>query len=147
MDARAEKLNELALRAKKCFRILPIGELTLNEISSLITIRNKCRSCDRLTMSEMGELLELCRSGASQLASRLERKGMLKRKVVLTDRRKTYVILTKKGQALVDNMESERIKGIECAVNILGEEKTDRFIELFEQYLEAIEGGNDVTAH
>lgn len=147
MEQRAEKLNELILRTKKCFRIMPIGDLTFNELTALIEIREKCKHCQKLTMSEMGELLELCRSSVSQLASRLERKGMLRRKVVLSDRRKTYVTLTKKGEQVVDCLEEERMKGIKYAIDILGNEKVDSFIELFEQYLEAVEGGKIVTTH
>lgn len=147
MEERVRKLNDLVLRTKKCFRILPIGELTLNEISALIEIDEKIKVSGAVTMGEVGELLDLRKSNVSQLVSRLERKGMLKRENVFMDRRKTQVGLTEKGKKLVDTLERERIKVIEGAVNILGEAKADEFTELFEQYICAIEGGNGVTTY
>ena len=137
------KLNELLARANKYFSISSIGNITLNEISSLNTvIEGGEKKGSDLTMKEAGELLELGPSATSQLAARLERKGLLTREFVLWDRRKTLVRPTEKGKKLIQKLAQDRIKCIECAINILGEEKTDEFIELFKNYMDAIEEGD-----
>lgn len=142
-EADSEKikiLNELALRTKNCFNILPIGNLTLNEIRSLMII---CKGQDEkgelLSVSEAGELLGLCRSAMSQLVARLERKGMLKRGIVVCDRRKTTIKLTQKTQNMVKQIQNERNERMKKVLTAMGEENVNLFIKLYEQYIDALE--------
>lgn len=141
-EDRVERLDNLLLRAKRHLRYCAASNLTFNEISSLVTIYHGQRNKGTLTMSEAGELLELCRSATSQLVARLERKGMLKRELVLWDRRKTLVRLTEKVEKTVKDLEDSRIKEIRRAIDILGEDAIDQFSSLFEQYMDAVEGDN-----
>lgn len=137
-----ENLIKLLDRAKGYFSISPIGNLTLNEISALLIIKKGfLNKGSDLTMSEAGELLGLCRSAMSQLVSRLERKGMLKREIVLWDRRKTTVKLTETGRNVVESLNNNRLNSVKCAVKVLGKNNINEFIRLFTEYLDAVEVG------
>ena len=140
-EQRISKLYTLSCRAKSCVDVQPIGNLTLNEISSLIAIFTRQNEKEeQLTMSEAGELLGLCRSAMSQLVARLERKGMVRREIVMCDRRKTTIKLTAKTQSIIVQIKSGIEENLKKVIDILGEEKTDEFINLYEKYVEAVEG-------
>lgn len=144
MDAlsmqRVQQLEELIGRIKRYYKDPPIGNLTLNEIAALEIInKGKKEKGSALTMSEAGELLGLGRSATSQMVGRMERKGMLKREIVLLDRRKTTVKLTEKGAAIINGRDERRRKSIENAINVLGVDNVDVLIKLITQYLNVVE--------
>ncbi|MBR2967218.1 MAG: MarR family transcriptional regulator [Clostridia bacterium] len=143
-EQRIKELNSLSCKVKNCFDIQPIGNLTLNELSSLITIYTQQeQKGSPLTMSEAGEILGLGRSAASQLIARLERKGMVRRETVLCDRRKTTIKFTAKTKKYIEKFETDSVNNMKKVIDIIGEDKIDEFIELYTKYVEAIEEVNN----
>ena len=71
--------------------------ISVTEFDVLITLFNAPK--DRLRMSELSQQVLLTASGMTQLATRLEREGLVSRAVDADDRRSFFVTLTPAGHA------------------------------------------------
>ncbi|MHC1719162.1 MAG: MarR family winged helix-turn-helix transcriptional regulator [Clostridiaceae bacterium] len=73
----------------------------------------------RISQRDLSNLMNVADSSAGRLLDRLERDGFIKRERDLTDRRVTYVTLTKEGDSLIselmpigDEFNNDLMKGI-----------------------------------
>jgi DNA-binding MarR family transcriptional regulator len=71
------------------------ASIAVTEFDVLITLYNAPHR--RLTMSALAERVLLSPAGATHLVTRLERDRMVRREVDPTDRRKSFAVLTEKG--------------------------------------------------
>lgn len=97
-EERVEAIGELIKRFKPRFDVEQVSGLTVNELSVLLTIYGLSKKNSSLTMSDVGEVIGLCRPAMSQVAAKLESKGMIKRETDKSDRRKVLVSVTKRRQ-------------------------------------------------
>ena len=86
-------------------------------------------------LSELNSYLNFTRPNLSQTINKLEDKGYVERVVLKDDRRVTYIRLTENGKAKYD----EIFVRLENIAKILGEEDTDKLIELVLRFADAYE--------
>lgn len=84
-------------------------------------------------LSELNSYLNFTRPNLSQTINKLEDKGYVERVVLKDDRRVTYIRLTENGKAKYD----EIFVRLENIAKILGEEDTDKLIELVLRFADA----------
>lgn len=86
-------------------------------------------------LSELNSYLNFTRPNLSTTINKLEDKGYVERVVLKDDRRVTYIRLTENGKAKYD----EIFTRLENIAKILGEEDTDKLIELVLRFADAYE--------
>ena len=79
------------------------------------------------------------RPNLSQTINKLEDKGYVERVVLKDDRRVTYIRLTENGKATAKAKYDEIFVRLENIAKILGEEDTDKLIELVLRFADAYE--------
>lgn len=84
--------------------------------------------------SELARRLNVTRSAVSQLVTRLEQRGIVKRTASPTDRKIFYVVLSDSSLAIFQKQCDEVNKLINRVVEEFGQKKTDKLIELYEEF-------------
>lgn len=90
-------------------------------------------------LSELNSYLNFTRPNLSQTINKLEDKGYVERVVLKDDRRVTYIRLTENGKATAKAKYDEIFVRLENIAKILGEEDTDKLIELVLRFADAYE--------
>ena len=90
-------------------------------------------------LSELNSYLNFTRPNLSQTVNKLEDKGYVERVVLKDDRRVTYIRLTENGRATAKAKYDEIFTRLENIAKILGEEDTDKLIELVLRFANAYE--------
>ena len=76
-----------------------IPGLSLNRLELLMQLHFKD---GRRRMSDLADALLLSRGGATRLVARAEEDGLVRREIPADDRRATYAVLTREGQAAAE---------------------------------------------
>ena len=76
-----------------------IAGLSLNRLELLMQLHFKD---GRRRMSDLADALLLSRGGATRLVARAEADGLVRREIPADDRRATYAVLTREGQAAAE---------------------------------------------
>ena len=76
-----------------------IAGLSLNRLELLMQLHFKD---GRRRMSDLADALLLSRGGATRLVARAEEDGLVRREIPADDRRATYAVLTREGQAAAE---------------------------------------------
>ncbi len=116
-------------------------EVLGNDISPQnIYILGLCDLEKQLTMQQLAEKMELDGSAISTLVSRMEKKFLLKRIHGKEDRRKVFVLLTKKGyerreslqeklhfltKNLTNNLQADDIKNLKNIIEVIGKKRVE----------------------
>ena len=90
-------------------------------------------------LSELNSYLNFTRPNLSQTINKLEDKGYVESVVLKYDRRVTYIRLTENGKATAKAKYDEIFVRLENIAKILGEEDTDKLIELVLRFADAYE--------
>lgn len=90
-------------------------------------------------LSELNSYLNFTRPNLSQTINKLEDKGYVERVVLKDDRRVTYIRLTENCKATAKAKYDEIFVRLENIAKILGEEDTDKLIELVLRFADAYE--------
>ena len=138
-EERVEAIGELIKRFKPRFDVEQVSGLTVNELSVLLTIYGLSKKNPSLTMSDVGEVIGLCRPAMRQVAAKLESKGMIKRETDKSDRRKVLVSVTKKAADILQKAENIRKKTFFKVVTEMGERDADEFIRLANKFISITE--------
>lgn len=138
-EERVEAIGELIKRFKPRFDVEQVSGLTVNELSVLLTIYGLSKKNSSLTMSDVGEVIGLCRPAMSQVAVKLESKGMIKRETDKSDRRKVLVSVTKKAADILQKAENIRKETFFKVVTEMGERDADEFIRLANKFISITE--------
>lgn len=138
-EERVEAIGELIKRFKPRFDVEQVSGLTVNELSVLLTIYGLSKKNSSLTMSDVGEVIGLCRPAMSQVAAKLESKGMIKRETDKRDRRKVLVSVTKKAADILQKAENIRKETFFKVVTEMGERDADEFIRLANKFISITE--------
>lgn len=98
---------------------------------------------DVLGVKELNEKLELTPGGVTRVLTLLEKKGLIKRRISLEDRRSIDVILTKKGKDMVQKLQkaaSELHKEIFAQLDARSRQKLvwsiEQLMKIIDQWLE-----------
>lgn len=142
IEQQVEEISELIKKFKPKFDGDQTCGLTMGELGALLTVYSLSKENPCLTMSDAGEVIGLCRPAMSQVAAKLESKGMLKREMDKSDRRKVLVTVTKKAAEMIQKEENRRRENLTNVVKELGEKDCSEFIRLLKRFIQ-ITGGKD----
>lgn len=106
-------------------------DLTMSESQVLNHLQHRS-----LTISEVAEYLLITHSAASRAVDRLVRDGFVSRAENPADRRQKQLLLTEKGTALVENLNSIWASGIERLAVSLSSEEQEQFRQLIVHMME-----------
>lgn len=100
---------------------------------------------DLFGLSELNSYLNFTRPNLSQTINKLEDKGYVERVVLKDDRRVTYIRLTENGLKTVTDGFNDLFSRLEKILKILGEEDTEKLIDLVLRFCDAYEKTSEVT--
>lgn len=90
-------------------------------------------------LSDLNSYLNFTRPNLSQTVNKLEDKGFVERVVLKDDRRVTYIRLTEYGLSAVSEKSAQIMERMKKISQILGEDDTDKLIELVLRFADAYE--------
>lgn len=90
----------------------------------------------RMSVSEIQSRLDFSKPAISQILSALESKGLVRREFDKVDRRKVMVVLTPEGTAVLKTAKAFLHELMEEGIRRLGEENTQKLIELINRLSE-----------
>lgn len=90
-------------------------------------------------VSTIAEHLKVTPSAISRMLKGLEEKKFIERKVDKKDRRNTYVTLTKEGEKITQQAETEMNTFTKNVIEAMGEEDSRTLIKLFNQLVDVME--------
>ena len=130
-------LNKLILTVKfmEGLNVLP-GSVNLSqtEFRVIREIVMEREAGNKIISSELARRLNITRSAVSQLVTKLENRGIVKRTPSPTDRKIFYVVLTDASLSVFQQQCEEANQLINRVVEEFGKEKADRLIELCEEF-------------
>ncbi len=130
------QLFHLLGQLKHIFQMLePKLEVNFTEFRALRIIRNNNNSQEKVSTKPLHQELLINKSATSQLLKNLELKGLLKRNMNDIDRRKIDIIITDKGQEILDKMKNYEKTLSQRIFDDMGEEKSEQFIKLYYEFL------------
>ncbi|MBC7263130.1 MAG: MarR family transcriptional regulator [Chloroflexi bacterium] len=137
-----QNLEQLILRAawlerRHFARTLSLYGLTAPQFHTLNVIRAIGGRC---AMSELAEYTMQVLPSLTGIVGRLEQAGLVTRERSTADRRVVLVMLTKHGEAVVDEVRQTRRKQLIRTLSRLKPEEEKQFISLMTKYLEALQG-------
>ena len=91
--------------------------------------------------TKLANILEMSKPALTKETKRLEKLGLLKKTIKLKDLRNRYILLTNSGIKQLESDHDKIYKLPQLVVNVLGEEESKHFIDLFKRVNEII---NDV---
>lgn len=119
------------------------GELSQAEFCMLLTIgvtvekkQTEKRPVKGITTTEIVKILGTSLSAASKLLRSVEEKGYIERVAHPKDRRVTYILLSKKGDAILKQQGEKRDKIMASIIEKMGKENVLQLRSLLEQVYE-----------
>ncbi len=94
---------------------------------------------DVLSVKELNEKLDLTPGGITRVLTLLEKKGFIKRRISLEDRRSIDVFLTKKGKDMVQRLQKEASKLHEEIFTQLDESSREELVISIEKLMQIID--------
>lgn len=133
---------------KKFFVLLPsvikvdsldgdeFNDLYETEIITLRIISRNLELGNRMTVSDISELVGVTKSAVSQIISSLEDKGYIYKVKSDEDKRRMYLALTERGEKIAEAINGLYNRRLNYIRKNFGEEEFDEFVRLFIKYIE-----------
>jgi len=130
----AEKIYQIMQKFQKMkMNSTHTSELPRSEIMMLKMIKLNTAETEGVTISTLGELLEISKPAVSQMINVLEDKGYVERMTTKNDRRIVYVRLTENGKQRLAKELQSLLKGMTQIFDKMGEEDTEDLLRLLEK--------------
>ena len=117
-------------------------EFTKRDSCILTIILAHSRQGNKITTSNISDLLAITKPAISQAQKKLEQGGYIKRKVSNEDRRVVYVYLTKKGEQRLKQKYEHFKTHIDEALAKMEDEEVDLLIKYAEKFIKYAKGEN-----
>lgn len=127
--------NIISFFENNLFKESDIGCSELNVIKSIYEY-NKVDK--KLNVTELAHLLKMSKSAVSQSISKLERKGLVKRKINLFDKKVNYITLTEHAICEYENKQKEYNEMVVKVSNQMGEKDVKELSRLLEKLSDII---------
>lgn len=115
---------------------MPIDERISHGEFGLMNIIKDNGSPDGITVSQIAAELEVTPPAVSRTLKSLDEKGFIERRVNMLNRRSTIVILTEKGEEILDNAQKNMLSLISFIKEKMGTERVNEFNVLYGEMLE-----------
>ncbi|ABR31376.1 MarR family transcriptional regulator [Thermosipho melanesiensis] len=119
-----------------CFRIKVKGREVLKEFPitpAQFDLMQKLYFAGEQTMTELSRMLGIAKSTTTGLVSRLENEGFVERKRRKNDKRIIIVVLTKKGEYVIDKVIFKRIEFVEEVLKDFDNNSKEVLVSLLEK--------------
>ena len=130
-------LNKLILTVKfmEGLDIMPASvNLSQTEFRLIREIVMEREAGKKIISSEIARRLNVTRSAVSQIVSKLEQRGVVERQASPTDRKIFYIVLSESSMNVFQKQCDEANKLINRVIEVFGKDKTDKLIELYEEF-------------
>lgn len=136
-----DSFKNLSESIKKMFdsNIFANIELSVSELKLLETIDANSKENKLVNTSDLANSLKVSKSAVSQSIAKLEKKGYIKRKISLKDKKIGYLYLTDECKIKCEEKRKVCENIIENVVDLLGEEKILKLSDLLNELSEVIE--------
>lgn len=126
-----DNLAEILFQELRCNTSTSLGEI-LNEFNrgEIGVLGYLAFEKDEATAGELSEKLNVTTARIASILNSLEAKDYIKRTEDNKDKRKTLVVVTKKGKALAKKAKKEVINKITKVINEVGEEEAKEYIRI-----------------
>lgn len=126
-----DNLAEILFQELRCNTFTSLGEI-LNEFNrgEIGVLGYLAFEKDEATAGELSEKLNVTTARIASILNSLEAKDYIKRTEDNKDKRKTLVVVTKKGKALAKKAKKEVIDKITKVINEIGEEEAKEYIRI-----------------
>ena len=126
-----DNLAEILFQELRCNTSTSLGEI-LNEFNrgEIGVLGYLAFEKDEATAGELSEKLNVTTARIASILNSLEAKDYIKRTEDNKDKRKTLVVVTKKGKALAKKAKKEVIDKITKVINEIGEEEAKEYIRI-----------------
>lgn len=126
-----DNLAEILFQELRCNTSTSLGEI-LNEFNrgEIGVLGYLAFEKDEATAGELSEKLNVTTARIASILNSLEAKDYIKRTEDSKDKRKTLVVVTKKGKALAKKAKKEVIDKITKVINEIGEEEVKEYIRI-----------------
>lgn len=120
-------------------RVFEKSPISIREFLVLKMIRDAEENSDNITSSEISRFFCISRSAVSQFIASLEKREYIERKIVESDKRKTYLIATPKAKAVLDDYKSRFTEILDELSKQMGGERFTQFLALSAEAAEFLE--------
>jgi DNA-binding MarR family transcriptional regulator len=111
----------------------PVEGLRPSEFWVLVAVKKaEEKGVPGIRVSDLAERLNVATPTATQLVKRLEAAEFVERERTAVDRRIVYVVLTAKGQSIMETVRKDLMESFDGLVGFMGEESSIRLAELLE---------------
>lgn len=145
-----ESFKNLAKNISTFFdeNLLKNADMSCSELSVLRAIYEEENEDKKMNITKLASSLEMTKSAASQLVSKLERKGFVKRKINLFDKKINYITLTNQARNKYESKIEEYKQVINKVSLEMGEEDSKELSRLLEKLSNIINslGKDEVNA-
>jgi len=87
------------------------------------------RECDDVNVGTISKILDVCGSNASNMCKKMEKDGFIIRKRSKTDERVVELLLTEKGESVLDKINTELRERYGAVLKSMDDEKFDSIIK------------------
>lgn len=116
-----------------------VPDISKSDYMTLCAIRNGKRSGDRITISELAKQLHVMAPAVSRTLRGLEERNLVERVVCRSDRRNTYVVLTKNGEEILKKAQGQINDFAESVMEKMGKEDMERLMDYLDRLYQACE--------
>ena len=114
-------------------------ELDMSHVDVIELVRRGAREDDEVTIGLVAEKMCMDPSRASRVVAHLVDQGILRRAVSQADARRTVIVLTDKGRAILNEKRRVKLEMLEKILSDWSEEEVTRFAELYARFVDGFE--------
>lgn len=132
------EMGKFAAQQKQDGKLLPkLNQSESGVFFAILQITSEKPGADLFSLGELNSYLDYTRPNLSQTINKLEDKNYVERVILKDDRRMTYIRLTPDGKNMLRENYDAILNRMNIIKEILGEEDTERFIELTMKFIKA----------
>lgn len=118
--------------------LLKESNISCSELSILKTLYESEKEDRKMNITELSSSLKITKSATSQLVTKLEKKGFVKRKINLFDKKIYYICLTEEGKSSYEDSITKYNNAILKVANEMGEDDCKVLSRLLEKLSDVI---------
>jgi len=115
-----------------------VGAISKSEFFMLMFIESYSKGLDVVTTAVISERLHISKPAVSQTINMLEKKQYVAREIFKGDRRLINILITDLGVKILKDENDRFLSKINTALDVMGKEDSEIFINLMEKYFEII---------
>ena len=116
------------------------NDISCSELSALEVLYNYNNENKKMNVTELANILNITKSAASQLVSKLERKNFIKRKINLFDKKINYISINDESKKIYQKKKEEYKEIVNKVIDKMGEQDSQKLSSLLKKLSDIIYG-------